>query len=327
MEGLARPPKYRFYLPADHSVLGRVQKRLALHRAVPRFPTAVQIQTRTGCNADCCFCPYGETADIVPKGRMADDLFLRIVAECEKHGVRRISPYLMNEPFIDVELLDRVAVIKKNAPSCKVCITTNGEPMRPRVIDRMLAEGGVHRIYVSVQGIDKEAYEKTMRGPKLERVMENVDYLVAEMTRRRLTKPKVTITMVNTALIDADKALRYWAERGVEAKATRLENRGGNIDVYAPVNGDGTALAKRPMTAFLNCTRLMRQAFVLHDGRVTLCCTDYHQTTIIGDLRARTLHDVWNAPEAATLRRDFIKGDLSRNPLCAGCTIAERISS
>lgn len=315
----ARPPKYRYYLPGDLSLMSRLGRRLQAYRPVPDFPKVVQIQTRTGCNADCVFCPYGETEDLVPKGRMDPALFERVVDECGEHGVSRISPYLMNEPFVDVELLDRVAVIKERAPSARVCITTNGEPMTAKVVDRMLAEGGVHRIYVSVQGVDPEAYARSMRGPRLPRVLDNVLYLHGELARRRLSKPRVTVTMVATAMIDVPRALAFWQEHGIEAKATRLENRGGNIDVATE------GLVARPMTAFVNCTRLMRQAFVLHDGRVTLCCTDYHQTTILGDLRQQTLAEVWNGPRAQALRRGFIAGDLSDNPLCAGCTIAERI--
>jgi len=187
-----RPPKYRFYLPGDHSALERLGKRLQLYRPVPAFPKVVQIQTRTGCNADCVFCPYGETADIVPKGRMDDALFARVVEECGRHGVSRISPYLMNEPFVDVELLDRVAVIKERAPGARVCITTNGEPMTPKVADRMLAQDAVHRLYVSVQGVEAEAYEKSMRGPRLARVLDNVMYLHDAKQRRGASRPKLT---------------------------------------------------------------------------------------------------------------------------------------
>lgn len=317
-----RPPKYRYYVAQDKSPMARLAARLSFARPVPSFPRVVQIQTRTGCNADCCFCPYGETADLVPQGRMAPELFARVVAECQRHRVSRISPYLMNEPFIDTELLDRVAHIRDHAPSCRVCITTNGDPMRPKVIDRMLAEKGVHRIYVSVQGVDTAAYERTMRGPKLERVIDNVMYLHAQLRERRLTRPKLTVTMVDTALIDVPRAIAFWQERGIEAKATRLENRGGNIDVGG--SAAGQAMARHPMGTFLNCTRLMRQAFVLHDGRVTLCCTDYHLTTILGDMKSQSLHEIWNGPVARALRRDFIAGELAKNPLCRDCTIAER---
>ncbi len=324
MSAPARPVKYRYFLPADHTALGRVGMMARAHRPVPSFPRAVQIQTRTGCNADCVFCPYGETEDLVPKGRMDLALFERIVAECERYQVRRINPHLMNEPFVDSELLDRVGTINRLAPSCRVCITTNGEPLRPATVDRMLDQGGVHRLYVSFQGVDPGAYERTMRGPKFERVLDNVLYLAAEIKRRRLSRPRLTVTMVDTALIDAPAAIAFWQERGITAKSTRLENRGGNIDVDAPQDGSGAHLRKHVMTSFVNCSRLMRQAFVLHDGRVTLCCTDYHQTTIIGDLKTHSLFEVWNSPRALKLRRDFIGGDLSDNPLCRDCTIADR---
>lgn len=324
MDEPVRPLKYRYFIRTDHGAWDHLRRRLRGYRPVPSFPRVVQIQTLTGCNADCCFCPYGATVDLMPKGRMDDALFERIVRECGREGVSRISPYLTNEPFLDKALLDRIAVINQLAPRARVCLTTNGDPMTPKTVDRMLDAGGVSRIYVSVQGVDPVAYDEVMRGPKLERVIEHVAYLHGELRRRRLTRPRLTVTMVESGMIDVPRALQFWAERGIEAKSTRLENRGGNIDVHAAADGNGTRLAAVPMRQFMNCTRLMRQAFVLHDGRVTLCCTDDYQTTILGDLRTQTLQEVWNGPEALRIRRGFIAGNLADNPLCAACTIAER---
>ena len=316
-----RPPKYRFFIREDFSAMGRVRRLLGAARPVPRFPRVVQIQTRTGCNADCCFCPYGETADVVPKGAMDQEIFERLLEECRRHRVRRISPYLMNEPFVDKHLLDRVATIRRLAPSSRVTITTNGEPMVAKVVDRMLDQGGVDRIYVSVQGIDPVKYEQTMRGPKLSRVIDNVLHLQRELDRRGLSRPRLTVTMVDTAYIDVEEARQFWEGHGVAVKSTRLENRGGNIDLEP----GGESMVTRPMTSFVNCSRLMRQAYVLHDGRVTLCCTDYHQTTILGDLREQSMYEIWNGERATNIRRNFIAGDLEDNPLCRACTIAERV--
>ena len=84
-----------------------IKNRLT-RRPIPDFPRTIQIQTFTGCNADCIFCPYGETYTTQPKGKMPIELFRRIVDEAAEHGVRRISPYLMNEPLMDRDLFDKV---------------------------------------------------------------------------------------------------------------------------------------------------------------------------------------------------------------------------
>ncbi|HEX9508022.1 MAG TPA: radical SAM protein, partial [Myxococcales bacterium] len=150
-------------LPEDDFIT-RLKKRLT-RRPIPKFPRNIQIQTQTGCNADCVFCPYGATADSQPKGKMDWGLFRKIVDESAHYRVRRISPYLMNEPFVDREIFERIRYINEANPRAKVIITTNGSLLTPPVVDRVLGLGeGLHEIAISVQGIDAEAYEKTMRG-------------------------------------------------------------------------------------------------------------------------------------------------------------------
>src|SRR5215471_9899995 len=155
--------RYYMILPED-DFLTRWRKRLT-RRPIPNFPRNIQIQTQTGCNADCIFCPYGATADSQPKGKMEWDLFRKIVDESARYKVRRISPYLMNEPFIDRDIFRRIRYINEVNPRAKVIITTNGSLLTPPVVQEILALGeGLHEMAISVQGIYAEAYEKTMRG-------------------------------------------------------------------------------------------------------------------------------------------------------------------
>ena len=75
-------------------------------------PDHVQIQTITGCNARCIFCPNNKTRKKIRTGiRMDWDLYRSIVDQCVELNVRRYSVYLMNEPMLDKELPERIAYI------------------------------------------------------------------------------------------------------------------------------------------------------------------------------------------------------------------------
>src|SRR6058998_2072118 len=98
----------RYYLPdTEAPILSRLVNRLT-RRPVPEFPRTVQLETQTGCNADCVFCDYGTSYARQPKGRIDWDLFRKIVDECAQHRLRRFSPYLTNEPLADKRLLERL---------------------------------------------------------------------------------------------------------------------------------------------------------------------------------------------------------------------------
>ncbi len=84
-------------------------------RRVPKAPKAIQIQTISGCNGNCVFCPNKKTKISIPyKDQMEESLFYSIIDQCIDLGVRRISPYLMNEPLLDSRLPKLILYITKH---------------------------------------------------------------------------------------------------------------------------------------------------------------------------------------------------------------------
>ncbi|MGH9748377.1 MAG: radical SAM/SPASM domain-containing protein [Candidatus Polarisedimenticolia bacterium] len=308
----------RYYMDRPEDGAARRLGNRLTRRPIPEFPRTLQIQTVTGCNADCVFCFYGPTAATQPKGRMTDDLFLRILEEASAHPVRRISPYLMNEPLLDRAIADRIRTIHRVVPDAKVVLTTNGHYLTPDLSETFLDLGGrLHEICVSVQGTDAPAYARAMRGNmSLERTLANIDAFEAARRRRRATRPRLRVTMVDTTLIDARAALVFWRRRGIEATATVLDNQGGQIE-------GGDALSRPPMRPFTDCQRLFKQAYILWNGDVVLCCVDYARRQVLGNVACERLVDVWNGPIASAIRRRYIDGAFDRLPLCGSCRVGE----
>lgn len=308
--------KKNYYMPGVDSRRWADLLKQCVSRPVPSFPRMVQIQTRTGCNAACVFCPYTEAQDKVPKGKMSKDLFEKIVYEIASYNVtQRISPYLMNEPFFDKEIVEKARFIKKQVPKARIVLTTNGSLLTEPMVDDLVHDNPLRALYISMQGIEKESYEATMRGTLVfEKTKDNVERLIV---KRNQYAPnlKIVITMVKTNRIDADAAVAYWQEKGVEAKYTQLENRGGNNEAFVSLNNGDKRL-------FKDCVRLLKNAYILFNGDMVLCCTDYYKTMVLGNVAESSIHEVWNSPYAVEIRRDFLRGDLSSNPLCANCYIS-----
>jgi MoaA/NifB/PqqE/SkfB family radical SAM enzyme len=308
--------KNTYYIPGmDSRTWADAAKRLLL-RGVPAFPRVIQIQTQTGCNGACVFCPYEASRDAVPKGKMPDGLYARLLDEIAQDGTaRRISPFLMNEPFLDRNLLEKARLMKRRVPRARVLVTTNAGVLHPSVVDDLVHDNPFHAVYISMQGVEKEPYEDTMRGAlAFEKTMGNVEYLIA---RRNAHAPKlkIVVTMVKTNKIDAEKAVAFWKARGVEAQYTCLESRGGNNSAFNELNaGD-----KR---VFKDCTRLLKHAYILLNGDMVLCCTDYYKTMVLGNVAESSIRDVWNSPRAREIRRNFLLGNLSKVPLCARCFVS-----
>lgn len=309
----------RYYVPSKKDPALLWVWRSATTRRVPAFPRTVQFETHTACNGACIFCPYPITIESQPKGLMKRELFEKIVREMARHSVRRISPYLNNEPFLDSDMVAKLLYIRERIPRAKIVLTTNGSRLDDRTIDGLLEADALDALYISFQGVEKKGYEATMRGGLIfEETMANVENLIEKWKaaggRKRF---KIVVTMVATNLINTGKAVAFWESRGVESKWTPLENRGGNIDgasAFAPESG--------PLKRYANCTRLFKQAYVLFNGDMVLCCTDYTREVILGNVAESSIEEVWNGPQARAIRRLYAEGRMDEIPLCRECMIS-----
>ncbi|MCX7829881.1 MAG: radical SAM protein [Acidobacteria bacterium] len=312
--------KTRYYIPSQSDSFLKKSFYFLASRKVPLFPKTVQFETHSACNAACIFCPYSFTHQGQPKGFMSDDLFKKIVMELKLHKVRRISPYMNNEPFLDKNIVEKLVFIKQEIPKSKIVLTTNGSKLFPNVVDELIKHNPLDYLYISFQGVEKEGYEETMRGSlKFEETMENVLYLVSKLKESRAKHPfKVIITMVATNKVDPIKAVNFWSEKGVKAKWTPLENRGGNIIDFKKLKPKDSSTRR-----FVNCTRLFKQAYILFNGDMVLCCTDYTRKAVLGNVEKTSIKEVWNSAKANSLRRLFFEGKLDDIPLCRDCEIAD----
>ncbi len=308
------PPKY-FVPNLVRNPLRRMKYRFIDRREpMPEVPRAIQIQTVSGCNANCIFCPNKKTELDIPLGKRMDwDLYRSIVDQAVDLGVRRFSPYLMNESMLDSELPERVAYITQRKKSFQFTkINSHGGLLTERMAKGLL-DSGLDRLNFSVQGLDPEKYQQIM-GLKLDKVLSNIERF-HKLKRDGGYKTRVRIVMLDTTEIhDQIPEIRsYWKERGIKININQLENRGNHQNIHAD------DIAVHELETFDWCDRLFEQIYVLYDGRLLQCCADWEQTSNMGDLSGSSLGDAWLGSAYASFRERFLDGDVT-GTICDGCT-------
>lgn len=309
----------RYYLESDNGgFIGSIVKHwINGERPVPPFPKTVQIQTLSGCNARCQFCPNGHTTNRLSMGSMSEDLFRKIVDEVVQHPVRRISPYLMNEPLADPRLPDLIRYItERKRKETSTSISTNATYLTSEMGERLI-ESGLDSLMISFHGIRKETYETSMGNLDWEIHLNRVNEFIELQRRKKSKKPVVAVTMVHTATLDQElgEIRDYWNSRGVTVRIHTLENRS-----HPWV--DGKAINVKPMKPYTNCDRLMGQAYLLWNGDVVLCCVDWERTTIFGNVTNQSVESVWQGEAYTGYRSNYLAGKIG-GTLCEGCKVQD----
>ena len=281
----------------------------------PGPPDHLLIQTVTGCNGRCRFCPNGKTRRWVPVGRRMEwNLFRSVVDQCLAIGVRRFSVYLMNEPMLDPELPQRIAYIAARIRKPQyVKVISNGSLLTERMA-RALLDSGLDKLKFSVQSLDPRLYRE-ITGLPLARTLKNIERFTALKAARNQKRPRLEAAMVDSPATHAEipEARRFWQARGVPLSVQPMENRAGHAAV--------SKSAGKRLALFKHCPRMVEQLPVLQDGRVVQCCADWEQHGVIGDLTREALADVWYGVRYQELRRRLAVWDVA-GTICAGCRIA-----
>lgn len=287
----------------------RLVKRalLATGRDEAPLPEIVQIESTNICNAKCVFCPRDEMER--RQGIMDMALYRRIVDECAELGIAHLRMHNYGEPFVDRALVEKVRYAKERGIP-QVGMISNGSLLTEKAARGMI-EAGLDAINISVDASGKETFERTRVGLKYDKVIGNVERLLALRQEAGTSRPKLILSFVRQDNSEDERAfIEHWRNRADKIHVTDLHNWAGTLHQQSDVNYP----CYRPWLTFT----------ALWDGRVALCCADFDGRTILGDLRTSTIREIWNSEAYRAIRREHLQ---SGGPeICRSCDLPKKDS-
>jgi len=211
------------------------------------------------------------------------------------------------------ELPGKIWYIAERKPErLSIKLNTNASLLKGNIVEGIL-KSGLDRLNISFHGISKEVYEKSMKGLDYEKTLKNVNNFLDTKRKMNAEKPKVTITMVMTKWIEPeiDDIRSYWKKRQVSVHTKPLENRAKECIKEIELN-------PKEWHPYFWCKRLFTQAYILYNGDMLLCCVDWESTTVLGNVREKSIEEVWNGEKAVSIRKKFLSGD-TEGLLCHYC--------
>jgi MoaA/NifB/PqqE/SkfB family radical SAM enzyme len=273
----------------------------------PRLPEIVQIESTNICNAKCVFCPRDDMHR--RQGVMEMGLYRKIVDECVELGIEHVRMHNYGEPFIDRQLVDKVRYAKERGIP-QVGMISNGSLITDQVARGMI-EAGLDAINISVDASGREVFESTRIGLKYDKVIANIERLLAIRAELGRTRPKLILSFVRqNNSVEEQTFIEHWQARVDKVHITDLHNWAGTLNTESDVN--------------FPCYRPWLTFTALWDGRVALCCADFDGKEILGDLRSSTIREIWNSEPFLRVRRAHLE---SGGPdICRACDLPRKDS-
>jgi len=278
----------------------------------------VSLETLTTCNQKCYFCPVS----IAPREdyAMTDELFARIVEELIAFRGTLQSVFLQsyNEPTLDRRFLDQVRTLMANG--LPVAVLSNGSGFTPAKTDALIEMGGLRYLCINLSTLDRERYQRDRGADHLPAVLRNLEHMQDQPLAQQMN---IVVLGTGDATHEADydtirerfAATRFTVEKHI------VMDRAGWLDV-----GLKAADRMRPLAGCDNVgSRPLQHLHITPHGKCVLCCEDYDEKYVVGDLTRSTIAEVLESDEIAKLRR-WVYGidEAPADFMCRDCVFARR---
>lgn len=271
-------------------------------------PREVSIETLALCNAACTFCPYPTLER--KREKLSDETLDNLIKQMSswRHPFT-ISPFKVNEPFLDVRLTEFCRQINERLPLASLRLFTNGSRFTRDIMCEVFALKRVQHIWVSLNEVDEAAYKSTM-GLNFDHTAGRIDLLHA------MWKPRPRQTIVISRVSEVDPTLErakraafdFYVYNRWPGVVTVHIKRDGWLGYTEPSNPE---IPQRP------CGRWWELS-ITATGDCALCCMDGTGEFKVGNVHELSLIDIYNQPKLLNMRMHAQRRN-GINP-CERCT-------
>ncbi len=248
-------------------------------------------------------------------GMMEAELFRKIVDEfsliARSHTIRgHILFCNMGELFIDPDIFEKISYVLK--AGLELVIQTNAFLLSPDYTDRLISIGFKGPIYISCHGVTPGVYKNVM-GLDINKTLNNIDYLSKHYPKELI---QIRAISFHWPVGEALKVRRYWKEKNMRVKIFLPNSRTGLVPDCASWK------YKYPGNKLRGCKKTLplRDMVVAFNGDAVLCCEDMGRKVVLGNLKERSIQDVWNSEHARDILEKIFSGRPSGDDfICKHC--------
>jgi len=276
----------------------------------PFVPDRLYVESTSFCNLHCVMCPTGIGTIKRPKGYMDAGLFRRIVDEVAPHAPALVL-HSWGEPVMHPKLFDMIRYARGRDLWTET--STNITLLTPERA-RKAIDAGLSQLFLAMDGVTKETYERVRVGASFDVTMRNIESLleIKQKTGSRMRVVMQIIAMQETR-DEVEAFVRRWTRPEVDQVNVKHLDTWGDQEARISAH----ALAKEEPPVRRPCPNLWYHGYVFWDGTLTSCERDYDARTPLGNVKDGVLA-AWHGEAMRRLRRHHVEGDFDA-PACRNC--------
>lgn len=276
----------------------------------------VSLEANTACNQSCYFCPVS----IAPRHTytMPLDIYQQIASQLVAYKDTLLAVFMnnYNEPSIDRYFLERVRILKSY--NLQPALLSNATGLVPRVVDQLIAMGGLPYMTINLSTINNEHYKTTRGRDHLSQVLKNLDYMKTHPVAENMN---IVVLGENdeTHKQNFEAIQQRFADTQFQVNFAVAMDRAAYLNLPQIRDDPIQHLAGCEQTG----SRPLQHLHITAHGNCVLCCQDYDENYPIGDLNIQTIEEVLTGETIARMRQQaYGIEDSPENFICRRCVFA-----
>ena len=275
------------------------------------YPKVIEIQFHNRCNSNCLICPYKDMNYSYED--MSDELFEKFLDEIDENKLKRIIPYLNNEPFLSTNFIDRVKKIRNRFKKLEIEISSNVSMIKEKDILE-LTKLDITELRLSVFGYKKETYNKMMPCLNYEKTFERLK-MISDLMKNSNTI--ISIVMIDNGEIkeqEFENMHLLCNKLGFKFERWDFLDRSNNVKYKSNgIYNENVSICEQ--------NRPLERMHILSDGRVIFCCQDWSHSLVVGNIKNNTIEEIWNGESYSNARDSLYNKNKTSPMICKKCKL------
>lgn len=304
--------------------IGKERKRVTLGKVLPlETPFTAYINPSTLCNFKCSYCTHSKSDEEMSKlgfiqKNISWENFIKAIDQLKQFPQKLKLVYLYGngEPLCNPQFADMVRYIKEANVTEKIETITNGY-LLTKENSLKIIDAGLDRIKISIQGVNREQYEKVSN------VNIDFDELVEKIRffYENRKQCKMYIKIIDIGLNENDKKRFYeiFGDITDEIYIESITYTQRTMDEYSTLNINDTNLYGEPLPKCNVCGFPFYILRVGVNGEINPCFEAIFNKNKIVNINNMTLSEYWNSDILRNFRIMQLKDGRHNHPLCNDC--------
>jgi len=277
------------------------------------LPQTYFLELTNHCNLRCLMCNFHSPSVIRSreKGFMQPDMAKRLLHEIACISTKKtwIALHGAGEPLLHKGLLN----ILQEAPHSQhldIGFLTNTVLLDAETSKKIL-DTSISWIGFSIDGIDREKFNRYRRGAEYELVVKNaLNFVELARKYRPDLKLVVNMTVQDEMKKDVPEFVKFWLDTVDEVCISPCRPIGSR---------DNPGVKELPLIDRIPCYMLFTMMVICWDGSVALCCEDWFNDGNMGNVTKNTIEEIWYNAKFINWRALHREGKYNRINLCRDC--------